>query len=86
MGNDEGKEETHLTNEQVQKVVDAENKRLNEENEAKALRLLRDVRSLTKSIENLSKQRAEIQKQIVELPFDSVTVEDAINGFAPIDA
>ncbi len=74
-----------MTNEQVQKVVDAENERLNKENEAKALHMLRDVRSLTKSIENLSKQRAEIQKQIVELPFDSVTVTDAINGFAPID-
>lgn len=73
-----------MTNEQLQKVVDAENKRLNEESEAKALRLLREVRTLTTSIDNLKERRDEVQKAIVELPFDSVTIEDAVNGHAPI--
>jgi seryl-tRNA synthetase len=72
-----------LTNEQLQKVVDAENKRRNDESEAKALRLLGQVRALTQSIDNLTKQRAEVQKEIVALPFDAMTVEDAVNGFAP---
>ena len=72
-----------MTNEQLQKVVDAENRRRNDESEAKALRLLGQVRSLTESIENLTKERERVQKAIVDLPFDAMTVEDAVNGFAP---
>lgn len=72
-----------MTNEQLQKVIDAENKRLNEQSEAQALRLLGRVRSLTQSIDNLTKERDEVQKAIVELPFDAMTLEDAVNGHAP---
>ncbi len=72
-----------MTNDQLQKVVDAENRRLNDESEAKALRLLRTIRSLTQSIDNLTKEREEVQKQVVALPFDSVTLADVVNGHAP---
>jgi hypothetical protein len=76
-------EETTLTNEQLQKVVDAENKRLNEESEAVALSKIRNLRSLIESRDNLNKRIDEVQKSIVELPFDSVTLEDVVNGHAP---
>lgn len=72
-----------MTAEQIQKVVDAENKRLNEQNEAVALEKIRTLRSLIASRDNLNKRIDEVQKSIVELPFDSVTVEDVVNGHAP---
>ena len=72
-----------MTNEQLQKVVDAENERLNKESEARALAKIRQLRALTESRDNLNERIDEVQKEIVALPFDSVTLEDVVNGHAP---
>lgn len=72
-----------MTNEQLQKVVDAENERLNKQSEATGLGMIRALRSLTTSRDNLNKRIDEVQKAIVELPFDSVTLQDVVNGHAP---
>ena len=72
-----------MTTEQLQKVVDAENKRLNEIAEGKALARLREIRALIDEKNRIDKQILSLQKEVSEIPFDVVTAEDVVNGFGP---
>lgn len=65
-----------MTPEQLQQVVDAENKRLNEISLAKATARLQDIAAINKQIERLQDQRKAVQKEINDLQFDSVTAAD----------
>lgn len=67
-----------MTSEQLQQVVDAENKRLNEIAMEKATARLQDIQSINKSIERLQAQRVTLQKEIADLAFDSVTTADIV--------
>ena len=71
-----------MTPDQVQQIVDAENKRLNEIALEKATARLRDIQSVNKQIDNLRERRAELQKEISNLKFDSVTAADIVGDTA----
>jgi hypothetical protein len=72
-----------MTNEQLQAVVDAENKRLNDVSMGKAADHSRRIAVLTYEKQRIDKEIAEHQKAIAALPFDTVTVDTLVNGFHP---
>lgn len=65
---------------QLQSVVDAENKRLNEVNEAKALVRIREIHSLRKESARIDEKVAQLQKELNDLEFDSVRASDIVGA------
>jgi predicted nucleic acid-binding Zn-ribbon protein len=71
---------------QLQSVVDAENKRLNEINESKALVRIREIHALRKESTRIDEKVAQLQRELNDLEFDSVRAEDIVGAAASAEA
>lgn len=67
----------------IQEIVDSANKDINEDAVRRGRGLLGEIRSLDSQITSLQARKAKVQEELVSLPWNNVTVEDAVGDQEP---